>query len=154
MLRLFKRGTHKKLRSMASITPCATYQEFFEVLLQVEDSKNAPDDEDEDVGRNALRYSNNGQSSLGPRRAQNFKRSGNRSGSSSGGLNSGKAQRGGRFRCSSHFQSQGNSSSSGAQFCRRRNTYHFSECMKEDRACYTCRQMRHIANNCPQNQRK
>ena len=53
MLRIFKRETHKKLRSMATTTPCSTYQEFFEVLLQVEDSENAPDDEDEDDVRNA-----------------------------------------------------------------------------------------------------
>ncbi|XP_070668888.1 uncharacterized protein [Malus domestica] len=55
-LRLFKRGTCKKWRSMATTTLCAMYQEFFEVLLRVEDSDNAPDDEDEDVGRNAQRY--------------------------------------------------------------------------------------------------
>ena len=42
MLRLFKRGTCKKWRSMVTTTPCATYQEFFEVLLRVEDLENAP----------------------------------------------------------------------------------------------------------------
>ncbi|KAM2575780.1 hypothetical protein TB2_007560 [Malus domestica] len=56
MLRLFKRGTCKKWHTIATSTPCATYQEFFEVLLWIEDSENAPDDKDEDVGRNAQRY--------------------------------------------------------------------------------------------------
>ncbi|KAM1181720.1 hypothetical protein ACFX19_000293 [Malus domestica] len=103
MLRLFKRGTCKKWCSMATTTPCATYQEFFEVLLRVEDLENAPDDDDEDVGRNAQRYSNRGQSSLGPRRAQNFKKSGNNSGSSSKGSNSGTPQRRSRFAGGSYF---------------------------------------------------
>ena len=66
MLRLFKKGTRKKLRYMATTTPYSTYQEFFEALLQVEDSKNAPNDEDEDDVRNAQKNSNRGQSSLGP----------------------------------------------------------------------------------------
>ncbi|KAM1262251.1 hypothetical protein ACFX2G_028012 [Malus domestica] len=60
MLRLFKRETCKKWRTIATFTPCATYQEFFEVLLQIEDSENTHDDEDEDVGKNAQRYGNRG----------------------------------------------------------------------------------------------
>ncbi|KAM1611303.1 hypothetical protein ACFX1Z_000092 [Malus domestica] len=75
MLRLFKRGTCKKWRPIATPTPCATYQEFFKVLLRIEDSENALDDENEkDVGRNVQRYNNREQSSLGPRKAQNFKK--------------------------------------------------------------------------------
>ncbi|KAM1785149.1 hypothetical protein ACFX12_038090 [Malus domestica] len=113
MLRLFKRGTCKKWRSMETSTPCATYHEFFEVLLRVEDSENAPDDEDGDVSRNAQRYSNRGQSSLGPRRVQNFKKSGNSSGSSSGGSNSDTTQRGDKSDGCSCFLNQGNFNSSG-----------------------------------------
>ncbi|KAB2635034.1 hypothetical protein D8674_025568 [Pyrus ussuriensis x Pyrus communis] len=48
MLRRFKKGTSKKLCSMATLTPCSTYQEFFKVLLRVEDSENALDDSDEE----------------------------------------------------------------------------------------------------------
>ena len=45
MLRQFKKGTRKQLRSLAASTPCSTYQEFFEILLHVEDSENGPDDD-------------------------------------------------------------------------------------------------------------
>ncbi|XP_070667535.1 uncharacterized protein [Malus domestica] len=56
MLRFFKRGTCKKWCTISTATPCATYQEFFDVLFRIEDSKNAPNDEDEeDVGRNVQR---------------------------------------------------------------------------------------------------
>ncbi|KAM1121902.1 hypothetical protein ACFX19_003579 [Malus domestica] len=106
MLHLFKRGTRKKLRFMATTTPCTTYQEFFEVLLRVEDSENAPDDEDENDDRNAQQNKNRGQSSMGPRMTQNFKRSGNISGSFSGGSNLGTPRRGSRSTGNSHFQSQ------------------------------------------------
>ncbi|XP_070671680.1 uncharacterized protein [Malus domestica] len=138
MLRLFKRGTCKKWRNIATAIPCATYQEFFEVLLRIEDSDNAPDDENEGVGRDVQRYNNRGRSSLGPIRAQNFKNSGNSSGSSSGGSNSGTPQRGGRSTGSSRFQNQGNSSSSGVQCCRRCNTRHYGECKRGSRGCFTC----------------
>ncbi|KAB2622452.1 hypothetical protein D8674_024634 [Pyrus ussuriensis x Pyrus communis] len=33
---------------MVTSTPCSTYQEFFKVLLWIEDSENAPDDSDEE----------------------------------------------------------------------------------------------------------
>ncbi|KAM1152399.1 hypothetical protein ACFX19_035620 [Malus domestica] len=69
MLRLFKRGTCKKWRNIATAIPCATYQEFFKVLLWIEDLDNAHDDENDGVGRNVQRYNNRGRSSLGPRRA-------------------------------------------------------------------------------------
>ncbi|XP_050133228.1 uncharacterized protein LOC126609331 [Malus sylvestris] len=88
MLCLFKSGSCKKWRTIATSTPCSTYQEFFEVFLRVEDSENALDDGDEDVGRNAQRYSNRRQSSLGRIRTQNFKMSGNSYGSSTEGSNS------------------------------------------------------------------
>ncbi|KAM1787816.1 hypothetical protein ACFX11_038179 [Malus domestica] len=118
---------------MATTTPCATYQEFFEVLLRVEDSENALDDEDEDDGRNAQRYSNKRQSSLGLKRPQNFKMNGNSSRLSSGGSNSGTPQRRGRSAGGSHFQNQGNSSSSGVQFCHKYNTRHYDECKRGNR---------------------
>ncbi|XP_070672233.1 uncharacterized protein [Malus domestica] len=153
MLRLFKRGTCKKWRIIATSTPCATYQEFFEVLLRIEDSENAPDNEDKDVGGNVQRYNNRGQLSLGLRTAQNFKRSGNNYRSSSGGFNSGTPQRGGRSIGGSCFQNQGNSSSSCVQFCRRCNTRHYGECKRGSRGCFTYGQTKHMAYNCPQNQK-
>ena len=51
MPRCFNKGTRKRLRSMATSTPYSTYQEFFEVLLRVEDSENAPDDSDDEEER-------------------------------------------------------------------------------------------------------
>ena len=48
MLRPFRLGTRKKWRSMVTMTPCATYQEFYEILLRVKDSKNMPSDSEEE----------------------------------------------------------------------------------------------------------
>ena len=149
MFFLFKKGTCKKWCSWATTTHCETYQEFYEILLRVEDSENAPDDDDDSDGKNAQMSYDRGQSSLGPRMTQNFKRSGNSLGSSSGGSHSGTARRGGRSTSSSRFLSQGNSSSSGAQLCRRCNTRHFGECKRGERGCYTCGQQGHMACNCP-----
>ena len=57
---------------MATTIPCSTYQEFFEVLLRVEDSENAPDDSDEEEEKDNNQKKNNnqdkGQSSYGPRK--------------------------------------------------------------------------------------
>lgn len=59
MLRLFKRGTRKKLHSMTTSTPCTTYQEFFKVLLRVEDLENMPsDNDDEEEKDNHLKKNN------------------------------------------------------------------------------------------------
>ena len=52
MLCCFRLGTKKKWGSIATSTPCATYQDFFEVLFRIEDSNNALDDENEGVGEN------------------------------------------------------------------------------------------------------
>ncbi|KAB2635712.1 annexin A7-like [Pyrus ussuriensis x Pyrus communis] len=41
---------------MATSTPCSTYQEFFEVLLRVEDSENALDDSDEEEEKGGSRF--------------------------------------------------------------------------------------------------
>lgn len=44
MLHQFKKETCKQFQSLAASARCTTYQEFFEALLRVEDSKNAPSD--------------------------------------------------------------------------------------------------------------
>ena len=55
---------------MVTTTPCSTYQEFYEVLLRVEDSENAPDDSEEVEEKDNNQKKNNnrdkGQSSQGP----------------------------------------------------------------------------------------
>lgn len=73
MLRHFKKGTRKWLHSMATSTPYFTYQEFFEVLLWIEDSKNAVHDDDDEEDNSNARWINRGQFSYGPRKIQNFK---------------------------------------------------------------------------------
>ncbi|TQD92836.1 hypothetical protein C1H46_021545 [Malus baccata] len=65
MLRRFKEGTRKRPRSLRASTPCSTYQEFFEILLYVEDSKNGhDDDDDEQENGNTQKNNNKGQSSF------------------------------------------------------------------------------------------
>ncbi|KAM1413307.1 hypothetical protein ACFXTO_025923 [Malus domestica] len=88
MLRRFRLGTKKKWCSMATTASCATYQEFYEVLLQIEDSENMPSDsEKEENNGNQMRDDKGkGQSSQGPRKTQSFKRSETSSSSSSGGF--------------------------------------------------------------------
>ncbi|XP_068322080.1 uncharacterized protein [Pyrus communis] len=48
MLRRFRLGTKKKWRFMATTTPCASYQEFYEILLRIEDSENMPSESEEE----------------------------------------------------------------------------------------------------------
>ncbi|XP_068331455.1 uncharacterized protein [Pyrus communis] len=48
MLRYFRLGTKKKWRSMATTTPCASYQEFYEILLRIEDLENMPSESEEE----------------------------------------------------------------------------------------------------------
>ena len=70
MLHRFKLGTKKKWRSMANILPCATYQEFYEVFLRIEESENMPSEseEAEEKVSNLKKYDKGkGQSSQGPR---------------------------------------------------------------------------------------
>ncbi|XP_070667910.1 uncharacterized protein [Malus domestica] len=91
MLHRFKLGTKKKWCSIATSTLCATYQEFYEVLLRIEDSENMPsesEDEEEKKGNQRRDDKGKGQLSQGPRKSQSFKRSGTSSSSSSGGLSS------------------------------------------------------------------
>ncbi|XP_070667502.1 uncharacterized protein [Malus domestica] len=52
MLYRFKLGTKKKWRSIATLTSCATYQEFYEVLLQIEDSENMPSESEDEEEKN------------------------------------------------------------------------------------------------------
>ncbi|XP_068319725.1 uncharacterized protein [Pyrus communis] len=106
MLRYFRLGTLKKWRSMATMTPCATYQEFYEILLRIKDSENMPNDseeEEEKYGNQKKNDKDKGQSSQGPRKTQSFKRNGGSSSSSSGGLSSTGQRRGGRFSRGHHF---------------------------------------------------
>ncbi|KAM1972382.1 hypothetical protein ACFX16_019196 [Malus domestica] len=87
MLRRFRLGSKKKLCSIATSTHCATYQEFYEILLRIEDSKNMPSESEDEEGKNGGQRRDEkgkGQAFQGPRKTQNFKRSGGSSSSSSG----------------------------------------------------------------------
>ncbi|KAM1546619.1 hypothetical protein ACFX13_047804 [Malus domestica] len=158
MLRRFKLGTKKKWRSIATLTHCATYQEFYKVLLQIEDLENMPSEREDEEGKNGNQRQDDkgkGQAFQGPRKTQNFKRSGGSSISSSGGLSSNMQKRGGRFTGGPRFQRHrdfGGSGGLSAHLCRRCNNRHFGECRKGSSGCYTCGQMGHRAAQCPQNQ--
>ncbi|KAM1048324.1 hypothetical protein EV2_028263 [Malus domestica] len=52
MLRRFRLGTKKKWRSIATLTHCATYQEFYAVLLRIEDLENMPSESEDEEGKN------------------------------------------------------------------------------------------------------
>ncbi|XP_068331510.1 uncharacterized protein [Pyrus communis] len=87
MLRRFRLGTRKRWRSMTTTTHCETYQDFYEILLRIEDSENMSSDSDEEKDNNQKKDDKGkGQASLGPRQTQNFKRGGASSSSSSGGF--------------------------------------------------------------------
>ncbi|XP_048433062.1 uncharacterized protein LOC125473807 [Pyrus x bretschneideri] len=137
--------TRKRWRSMATTTHCESYQEFYEILLRVEDSENMSSDSDEkkdDKGK--------GQVSLGPRQTQNFKRGGASSSSSSGGFSASGQGRGGRFYGGARGQRQGDGGRNRIPFCRRCNNRHFGECRQISGNCFTCGQVGHRAVNCPQ----
>ena len=159
MLHRFKLGTKKKWRSMATILPCATYQEFYDVLLndvllRIEDSNKMPSESEEEKerGSNLKKYDKGkGQSSYGPRQTQSFKKSGTSSSSSSGGFSATGQRRGGRPTGGSRFQRQRESGGSGAPLCRRCNNRHFGECRRGSSECYTCGQTGHMSKYCPQN---
>ncbi|XP_068328231.1 uncharacterized protein [Pyrus communis] len=90
--------------------------------------ENGLDNDDDEKDNNDTQKNNNkGQSSFGPQKTQNFKRSNNNSKSSSGGSNSNTTRRGGNFTGSSCFQSQKNSNNSGAQLCHKCNNCHYGE---------------------------
>ena len=52
MLRCFRLGTKNKWRSIATSTHCASYQEFYEILLRIEASKNMPSESEDEEGKN------------------------------------------------------------------------------------------------------
>ncbi|XP_068328229.1 uncharacterized protein [Pyrus communis] len=62
------------------------------------------------------------------------------------------SNRGGKSIGSSHFHNQRNPNNSGALLCRRCSNRHFDECKIGSNGCYTCGQMGHSANQCPQSQ--
>ncbi|XP_068340331.1 uncharacterized protein [Pyrus communis] len=156
MLRRFRLGTKKKWRSMATTTHCETYQDFYEILLRIEDSKNmsSESEEEEKDGNQKKDDKGKGQASLGPRRTQNFKRGGASSSSSSGGFSATGQGRGGRFSGGARGQRQGDGGRGRAPVCRRGNNRHFGECRRGSSGCFTCRQMGHRAANCPQSQQQ
>ncbi|XP_070667348.1 uncharacterized protein [Malus domestica] len=100
MLRRFKQGTKRKWRTFASAIPCSTYHEFSEILVRMEDSENLYSNSEEDEDKNDnQRKDDMGKciSTQGPRKTENFKRSGVSSSSSSGGFSVTGPRRGGRF---------------------------------------------------------
>ncbi|KAM1702062.1 hypothetical protein ACFXTN_025242 [Malus domestica] len=122
MLRRFILGSKKKWRSIATSTHCATYQEFYEVLLQIEDLENMPSESEDEEGNNGNQRRDdkgNRQAFQGLLKTQNLKRSG-------GG--------------------------SGAPLCRIYNIRLFGECRRCSSGCFTCGQMGHRAAQCPQRQ--
>lgn len=156
MIYRFKMGTKKKWRTMTVITPCETYQDFYEILLRVEDSENMPSDSEEEgkEGNQRRDDKGKGQSFHGPRKTQSFKKSGTSSSSSSEGFSATGQRRGGRFTRGTRFQRQRDLGGSGASLCRRCNNRHFGECRRGSSECYTCGQMGHLAMYCPQSQQR
>ncbi|XP_068319687.1 uncharacterized protein [Pyrus communis] len=152
MVRRFRLGTKKKWRSMATTTHCDTYQEFYEILLRIEDSENMPSksEEEEKDGNQRKDDKGKGQASLGPRRTQNFKRGGTSSSSSNGGFSATGQGRGGRFAGGARGQRQGDAGRGRAPVCRRCNNRHRAG----SSGCFTCGQMGHRAANCPQSQQQ
>ncbi|KAM2757385.1 hypothetical protein PS2_019141 [Malus domestica] len=162
MLRRFKLGTQRKWRTFVRALPCTDYHEFFEILVRIEDSDNLPSDSEDDEDKNDNQKKDDkgkGISTQGPRKTQNFKKSGANSSSSSGGFSVTGPMRGGRFAGGPRFQRQrdfGGAGGSGAPLCRRCNFRHHEECRRSGSggACYTCGQMGHRAAQCSQSQQK
>ncbi|KAM2656362.1 hypothetical protein EV1_011880 [Malus domestica] len=155
MLRRFKQGTKRKWRTFASAIPCTTYHEFFEILVRMEDSENLHSNSEEDEDKNDnQRKDDMGKciSTQGPRKTENFKRSGVSSSSSSRGFSVTGPMRGGRFIGGPRFQRQrdfGSAGGSGPPLCRRCNFRHHGECKRSGGGCYTCGQLGHRAAQCP-----
>ena len=152
MLRRFKLGAKKKWRSMATILPCETYQEFYEIMLRIKDSENMPSESNEEEvrGSNQMRHDKGkGQLSQGPRQTKSFKKSGNSSGSSSRGFSATRQRRGGKPTGGPRFQRPRESAGTGSPLCRRCNNRHFGECRRGNSGCYTCGQMGHQVKYCP-----
>ncbi|KAB2626227.1 S ribonuclease [Pyrus ussuriensis x Pyrus communis] len=155
MLRLFRLGTRKKWRSMASTVHSETYRDFYEILLRIEDSENMSSDTDEEKDGNQKKDDKGkGQASLGSRQTQNFKRGGASSSSSSGGFSATGQGRGGRFSGGARGQRQGDGGRGRAPICRRCNNRHFGECRRGSNGCFTWGHVGHRAANCPQGQQQ
>ncbi|XP_070679282.1 uncharacterized protein [Malus domestica] len=161
MLRHFKLGTKRKWRTFASALPCTDYHEFFEILVGMENSDNLPSESEDDEDKNDGQKKDDkgkGISIPGPRKTQNFKKSGASSSFSSGGYSiTGPRRGGGRFSGGPRFQRQrdsGGSGGSGTPWCRRCNFRHHGECRRGGGACFTCGQMGHRASHCPQGQQR
>ncbi|KAM1791160.1 hypothetical protein ACFX12_035149 [Malus domestica] len=161
MLRRFKLGSKKKWRTFASALPCADYHKFFEILVRMEDSDNLPSESEDDEDKNECQKNDDkgkGISIPGPRKTQNFKKSGASSSSSSGGYSITGPMRGdGRFSGGPRFQRQrdsGGAGGSGAPWCRRCNFRHHGECRRGSGAYFTCGKMGHRASQCPQGQQR
>ncbi|KAM0962236.1 hypothetical protein ACFX2A_021871 [Malus domestica] len=156
MFRRFILGTKKKCRSIATSTHCASYQEFYEILLRIEASKNMLSESEDEEGKSGGQRRDDKekwQAFQEPRKTQNFKRSGGSSSSFSGGLSTNMQRRGGRFTRGPRFQRQrdfGGSSGSGAPLCRRCNNRHFGEYRRCNNGCFTCGQIGLMAAQCPQ----
>ena len=85
---------------MTTTTHCASYQEFYKILLKIEDPKKMSSESDEEEEKNVNQRKDDkgkGQSTQGPRKTQSFKRSEASSSSSSGGFSATGQRRGGRF---------------------------------------------------------
>ncbi|KAM1007093.1 hypothetical protein ACFX2A_003786 [Malus domestica] len=151
ILRRFSLGTKKNLCSISTSTHYASYQEFYEILLRFEASENMPSESEDEEGKNGGQRRDDkgkGQAFQGPRKTQNFKRSGGSSSSSNKGLSTNMQRRGGRFIGGLRFQRQRDfdgSGGSGAPLCRRCNNRHFGECRRGNNGCFTCGQMGHRA---------
>ncbi|XP_068331427.1 uncharacterized protein [Pyrus communis] len=156
MLRRFHLGTKKKWRSMMTTTPCDSYQEFYKILLRIEDSENMPSESKEEEKDSNQRKDDKGkgQASLGPSKTQSFKRGGTSSSSSSSGFSATGQGRVGRFAGVTRDQRQGDTGRGRARVCRRCNNRHFGECRRGSSGCFTCGQMGHRAANCPQSQQR
>ncbi|XP_048438577.1 uncharacterized protein LOC125476444 [Pyrus x bretschneideri] len=120
-----------------------------------QDSENMSSDSDEEKNGNQKKDDKGkGQTSLGPRQTQNFKRGGASSSSSSGGFSASGQGRGGRFYGGARGQRQGDGGRNRPPVCRRCNNRHFGECRRGSGVCFTCGQAGHIAVNCPQSQQQ
>ncbi|XP_068314999.1 uncharacterized protein, partial [Pyrus communis] len=154
MLRRFRLGTKKKWRSMATTTHCDTYQDFYEILLRIEDSENMPSEseEEEKDGNQKKDDKGKGQALLGPRRTQNFKRGGSSSSSCSGDFSAIGQGRGGRFAGGARGQRQGDGGRGRALVCDRSIFMRLKR--RGSSGCFTRGQMGHRAANCPQSQQQ
>ncbi|KAM1267653.1 hypothetical protein COP2_000035 [Malus domestica] len=87
MFHHFSLGTKKKWCSIATSTHCASYQEFYEILLRIEASENMPSENEDEEGKKGCQKRDDkgkGQAFQEPRKTQNFKRSGGSLSSSNG----------------------------------------------------------------------